>query len=112
MEVESPGWFCWDTEMKNCLAPMFAALLLVGCADKPSVPVPNAAMAERSGEDVAILNKGHAVYTTHCARCHEPMMPSEVSSEDWHVVVPGMAWNAGISEADEDAVLKYILAAR
>ncbi len=47
-----------------------------------------------------------------CSRCHEPMMPSEVSKDDWHIVTPGMAWNAGISEADEEAVLKYILAAR
>jgi hypothetical protein len=40
------------------------------------------------------------------------MMPSEVSSADWHIVVPGMAWNAGISKADENAVLKYIMAAK
>ncbi len=39
-------------------------------------------------------------------------MPDDVSKADWHVVVPGMAWNAGISEAEEEAVLDYILAAK
>jgi hypothetical protein len=37
--------------------------------------------------------------------------PADVSREDWHVVVPGMSWNAGISEADEQALGAYILAA-
>ena len=69
-------------------------------------------MADKSGVSLEKLKLGHQVYSTQCARCHEPMMPSEVSTEDWHIVTPGMAWNAGISEADEDAVLKYILAAR
>ncbi len=39
-------------------------------------------------------------------------MPSKVSDADWHIVVPGMAWNAGISKSDEAAVLKYIHAVR
>ena len=69
-------------------------------------------MAAKSGESLAVLQKGHAVYMSQCTRCHEPMMPSQVSKADWHIVTPGMAWNAGISEADEKALLKYILAAR
>ena len=40
------------------------------------------------------------------------MLPKEVSEGDWHIVVPGMAWNAGIEPADEEAVLQYLLAAR
>lgn len=69
-------------------------------------------MATKSGADLAVLQKGYGVYMSQCTRCHEPMMPSGVSKDDWHIVTPGMAWNAGISEADEEAVLKYILAAR
>jgi len=88
------------------------ACLGFGCAGSKLVPVPTAEMAAKSGQSFETLQRGHAVYVTQCGRCHEPMMPSEVSSEDWHVVVPGMAWNAGISEADENAVLKYIMAAR
>jgi orotidine-5'-phosphate decarboxylase len=69
-------------------------------------------MAEGSGYPLAKLQKGHEVYVNQCGRCHELKMPSKISGEDWHIVVPGMAWNAGISEDDEDAVLKYILSAR
>jgi hypothetical protein len=69
-------------------------------------------MATKSGEELAVLQKGYGVYMAQCSRCHEPMMPSEVSAADWHIVTPGMAWNAGISEEDEAAVLKYILAAK
>ena len=88
-------------------------IALSACAaQKNTVPVPTAAMATESGQSLEKLKLGHQVYTTECARCHEPMKPTEISGEDWHVVVPGMAWNAGISEADEDAVLKYIMAAR
>jgi hypothetical protein len=39
-------------------------------------------------------------------------MPADISSDDWHVVVPGMAWNASLSAADEEAVLAYIIAAK
>lgn len=85
---------------------------MAGCATEKSVPVPTATMAASSGADLAELQKGYGVYMAQCTRCHEPMMPSEVSKEDWHIVTPGMAWNAGISEAEEEAVLKYILAAR
>lgn len=69
-------------------------------------------MADASGKDLAMLEKGHRVFMANCLRCHEAMMPEDVSREDWHLVVPGMSWNAGISEADEEALLAYILAAR
>jgi cytochrome c5 len=91
---------------------MIAVSLGVGCVSKNQIPAPDAAMVERSGQSLEILQQGHAIYMIQCGRCHEPMMPSEVSSADWHIVVPGMAWNAGISQGDEDAVLKYIMAAR
>ncbi|MEK6231900.1 MAG: cytochrome c [Luteolibacter sp.] len=98
--------------MKKPFAALAAVIALAGCAPSPQIPVPTAAMAAESSEDLAVLQKGYGVYMAQCSRCHEPMMPSEVSKDDWHIVTPGMAWNAGISEADEEAVLKYILAAR
>jgi orotidine-5'-phosphate decarboxylase len=69
-------------------------------------------MARASGVELVKLTRGHEVYMSDCTRCHEAKMPSEVSGEDWHIVVPGMAWNASISEVDEEAVLAYILAAK
>ncbi|MEY3395068.1 MAG: hypothetical protein RL346_1304 [Verrucomicrobiota bacterium] len=97
--------------MKQVVLGIFIGLV-AGCAVKSRIPVPDQLMADRSGQNLTVLQRGHAVYMSHCSRCHEPMMPSMVSGEDWHTVVPGMAWNAGISRSDEQAVLKYILAAR
>jgi mono/diheme cytochrome c family protein len=89
---------------------VLSCLALAACAPQ-SAPLPDAALAARSGTSQATLQRGHAVYLAHCSRCHEAVRPADVSREDWHVVVPGMSWNAGISEADEQALAAYILAA-
>jgi hypothetical protein len=44
--------------------------------------------------------------------CHTHLLPDEVSAADWHIVVPGMAWNAGITPADEKDLLKHLIAAK
>jgi mono/diheme cytochrome c family protein len=89
---------------------MALALLANGCATRTNIPIPDLKMANESGHDLASLQRGHQIYLTQCSRCHEAKMPSQISREDWHIVTPGMAWNAGISEADEAAVLNYIMA--
>jgi cytochrome c5 len=99
-------------DVNKLIASLLAVFAVAACAPEKTVPMPTFAMAAKSGDDLAVLQKGHAVYMANCTRCHEPMMPSEVSKEDWHIVTPGMAWNAGISVEDEEAVMKYILAAR
>jgi hypothetical protein len=111
MGVEAGGRFSLHRAMKS---PALALLIAIvaGCAPAPIIPVPDNAMATKSGEKLLILQKGYGVYMAQCSRCHEPMMLTKVSETDWHIVTPGMAWNAGISEADEAAVLKYILAAK
>ncbi len=91
---------------------IIAVCVLVGCVAKTQIPVPDTAMAAESGQSLESLQRGHAVYVTQCGRCHEPIIPTKVSDVDWHVVVPGMAWNAGISKSDENAVMKYIHAVR
>lgn len=96
--------------MKKALITL-PCLLLAACATK-TAPIPDATMASRSGVKYETLQRGHAVYLAHCGRCHEPILPVDVSKDDWHVVVPGMSWNAGISQADEDALAAYILAAK
>jgi hypothetical protein len=93
--------------------PLLAVVLIPACAPSPRpAPVPDAAMSARSKVTMATLQRGHAVYLAHCGRCHEHILPEDVSRSDWHVVVPGMAWNAGISEKDEKALTAYILAAK
>lgn len=111
MGIDGDGLFPLDRPMKKPALALLIALV-AGCAPSPVVPVPDAAMAAKSGNELLTLQRGYGIYMAQCTRCHEAMMPADVSEDDWHVVTPGMAWNAGISEADEQAVLKYILAAR
>ena len=87
-------------------------MALAGCAGTKIPPAPDAAMASRSGVKQETLVRGHSVYVAQCGRCHEYILPKDISKADWHVVVPGMAWNAGISAADERALTDYILAAK
>lgn len=77
-----------------------------------SAPVPNSSMAIRSNTSLDTLQTGHGVYMRKCGECHTHLLPDQISSEDWHVVVPGMAWNAGITPAEENALMKYIIAAK
>lgn len=98
--------------MKKDIWIMVPVLALAGCVSTPAPPVPDEAMAATSRVKLETLAKGHEVYMSECTRCHEAWMPANISSEDWHVVVPGMAWNANISATDEEALLAYIMAAR
>lgn len=100
------------------ILPMKLSLLLialigiVSCATSKVVPVPDAKMVAKSGIEIEQLQRGHKIFTTQCTRCHEQRFPDQISDRDWHAVLPAMAWNAGLSKADEDAVKKYIKAAR
>ena len=94
-----------------------AFVVIAACApvitDGGYGPVPDAEMARLSGRDLGQLQRGYIIYQKQCQQCHpEPLLPHEVSEGDWHIVVPGMAWNAGIGKEDEEAVLQYLLAAR
>jgi len=77
-----------------------------------NAPVPSSSMAVRSNTSLDTLQTGHGVYMRKCGECHTHLLPDEITSENWHVVVPGMAWNAGITPSEEDALMKYIIAAR
>ena len=106
--------------MKKAHSISLAGLLAVAIAAcAPAItgggygPVPDAEMARLSGRDIHQLEQGYVIYQKQCQQCHpEPLLPHEVSEGDWHIVVPGMAWNAGIGKEDEEAVLQYLLAAR
>jgi len=99
---------------------MLIIALLSACSvlkkGKPGVnenaPVPDSSMAIRSNTTLDTLQTGHGVYMRKCGECHTHLLPDEITSADWHVIVPGMAWNAGITPNEEKALMKYIIAAR
>ena len=86
--------------------------VVTGCASPKLVPKPNKRMAAKSGVELQELKRGHQIFTTTCIRCHEQRVPSKISDDRWHEVMPAMAWNAGLSKADQEAVEKYVMAAR
>ena len=88
-------------------------VLISGCAQQAEViPMADRRMAEKSGVPLAELQKGNALYVSKCGRCHELIAPDQVKTDDWKLVLPGMCWNAGLEEADEKMLMKYILAAK
>jgi len=99
--------------MKYGLAALLGCLIAAGCATQnANAPKPTQEMADRAKLPLATIREGHSVYLRKCGECHELMLPDRVTDSDWHVVVPGMAWNAGISRQEEDAVLQYLIAAK
>jgi cytochrome c5 len=93
---------------------LLGGLIIAACApslEKMAPPV-TPAMAASSKVSEGTLQLGRAAYIANCGRCHEYQLPDTVSDEDWHVVVPGMAWNAGLSKQDEVAIRQYLIAAK
>jgi hypothetical protein len=88
-------------------------IFIAGCTmgTRP-IPVADAGMAERSGVPLETLERGNAAYLTQCGQCHRLVHPDSLKTSDWHLVVPGMCWNAGLTQADEAVILKYVLAAK
>lgn len=72
---------------------------------------PTKEMAAATNSNLSEIGEGHAIYMRQCSQCHEPKLPSTIPSKAWHVIVPGMAWNAGLSKSEETKVHNYIMAA-
>ncbi|MFK7909428.1 MAG: cytochrome c [Akkermansiaceae bacterium] len=88
--------------------------LAASCANKSenvTAPLPDSSMAKTSHTSIEKLGRGYSLYQTQCAQCHERKMPKDMRVDEWHTIVPGMAWNAGLSKADEKAVEAYLVAA-
>lgn len=72
---------------------------------------PTQKMADATQSDLSELGEGHAIFMRHCSQCHEAKIPETIPSKAWHVIVPGMAWNAGLSKTEEAKVHAYVMAA-
>ncbi|MFC5051285.1 c-type cytochrome [Rubritalea spongiae] len=77
--------------------------------DDPLAPSP--ALAAQSNIPLEDLGRGHAIFMRQCTQCHEKRIPNEIPTDQWHVIVPGMAWNAGLSKEEEKLVTDYVIAA-
>ncbi|MEN9991780.1 MAG: hypothetical protein RLZZ224_1482 [Verrucomicrobiota bacterium] len=100
--------------MKRLLWLCLIPLGVFSCAPEVTddAPAITPEMLRQSPASLASLEKGRALYLAHCGRCHAYMLPENIRHEDWHIVVPGMAWNAGLSKSEETDLRSYILAVR
>jgi len=76
------------------------------------ITLPSEELAKKSGTSLKELHIGFGVYVRNCGECHTHALPDDVSKEDWHVITPKMSWNSNITDAEQAALLKYILAAK
>jgi len=101
--------------------PTVLSLTLISCVfhksrlpkptgDRTSLdaPIPDQAMAKKYNVSLNRVGLGHAIYMRKCGECHLHVLPDEIKSNNWHVIVPGMSWNAGISPDEESALLDYL----
>lgn len=57
------------------------------------------------------LAKGYDIYAKGaCTNCHKPAAIAKFSETEWKNIIVDMSQRARISEAEEDAVFKYVLA--
>ena len=78
---------------------------------KMETPVPDEAMASRSGASLESLTNGREIFLRKCLDCHEPRVPSDPNHPDWHPVMMGMSWNAALSPKEQGDILAYLRAA-
>ncbi|MFL5752793.1 MAG: c-type cytochrome [Bacteroidia bacterium] len=58
-----------------------------------------------------LLKEGHLIYTQGaCINCHGPENIYSRDEAKWKDIIDNMAQKAGISDAQKDAVYKYVLA--
>ncbi len=91
-----------------------AVMMVAGCVSRRAgdrtgvieAPKPTRLMASASGTDYSTLGRGYSAYITQCAQCHVYMLPDDLSRAAWHK----STWNVGMEKADEQALVKYLLA--
>jgi hypothetical protein len=76
------------------------------------VPNPTPEMAKLSGKSLEHLQNGHVRYMLNCGECHAYQLPERVDIMDWEDAMPKMIRHAGLSSADEKAVLDYVIAVK
>jgi len=92
---------------------MLSVVLLLGSCAAYLAPPVTPEFAARSPAPLARLQRGYEVHQQSCAKCHPFEDPRNYSEAKWRTdIMPGMAEEAKLGEADQKAVLDYLLAAR
>ena len=71
-------------------------------------PIPDKKLAQKYQVSLSQIGLGHAIYLRKCGECHLHILPDQVTEQQWHVIVPEMSWNAGLTLEDEKALYQYL----
>jgi len=71
-------------------------------------PIPDKKLAQKYQVTLSQIGLGHAIYLRKCGECHLHILPDQVTEQKWHVIVPEMSWNAGLTSEDEKALYQYL----
>lgn len=98
---------------------LLVAGVVVGCYPKAG-PAPGPvsangvarASARWPGTTAESLTAGHDLFIENCNRCHDYPDLTAVAEEKWPDILGRMANKAGLSDAQRDLVLHFVLSAR
>ena len=108
--------------MRKILCLVFAITLIVACKSKKSAASSSpagptevqltAVKTKYPNATMETLKQGHSLYYGTCTRCHGAKDIASRSEERWPGIVESMAKKAGISDAEKEAVLNYVMAVK
>jgi hypothetical protein len=61
-----------------------------------------------SGEELASMQKGRALYISKCGSCHTLVLPEKYNARDWQNEVAKMAPKVHLTRQEEEDILRYI----
>lgn len=110
------NWVDLLSRISGChrvLAGVAAACLANSCGPGYAAPPVNQELVRVSKTPAFRLERGYVVHQAKCAKCHPFENPADYSPEELTFdIMPTMARKSKLDEADSQAVLEYLLAAR
>ena len=96
---------------------LFLVLTMLAACGPSTAPAPpiTPAMVERakaSGGSAEALARGRQTFTTQCNKCHALPDPNGEGADAWPTILAEMSKRAGLSDAEREDVLRYVISAR
>ncbi|MDE0594589.1 MAG: hypothetical protein OSB65_05025 [Roseibacillus sp.] len=78
---------------------------------KMVAPEATPAMAQRAGASLEQIGMGYWIFQRKCLECHQARVPKEPTDANWHPIMDGMTWSAGLARDESEALFAYLRAA-
>ena len=88
---------------------LLALFVFAGCPSTAPVP---AMISVADAQENALLAQGHKVFTESCGSCHGHPDVMEKTAAEWPATAKRMGSKADLTDAETEAVTRFILAAR